>query len=326
MSQLFISYSHKDKDIHKKFIDFLKNNGFTDNDIWHDENILPGEDWKEAIDNGLAESFALVLLITPNSMQSQYCTYEWSAFLGNGGQIIPLLFEGNDNNIHKRLQKTQYLDCKKGIPDNLIETINAYRATFAEVEYLNMLILWGLAKWRVLAYTTLWFFDHIKHPPDNSDFQSLVSGMLDETREARTKLVELIVEKKYAFTKKQLIATRNLIQKLGDFWNIFYSPNSIGNVYRLPVPAQSVTPDAINYFNENIQPLLSFFHIKHSQEEAMVSFQSYLSGLSESKITQPHKILRPTQIVEWAFQNDKKYWELIDRIVNKVTQRVENKK
>lgn len=58
----------------------------------------------------------------------------------------------------------------------------------------------------------------------------------------------------------------------------------------------------------------------------MVSFQSYLSGLSESKITQPHKILRPTQIVEWAFQNDKKYWELIDRIVNKVTQRVENKK
>jgi hypothetical protein len=94
MSHLFISYSHKDKIQRDQLLTYLKSNGFSDKDVWCDDKDIDGGDyWRQSIDTALEESFAVVVILTENSIQSHYVTYEWSCALGKGAKIIPLSFE-----------------------------------------------------------------------------------------------------------------------------------------------------------------------------------------------------------------------------------------
>jgi HEAT repeat protein len=84
--------------------------GFT---IWMDAYIEPGSIWKQAIDNAINDSIAILVIITPESLKSQYVTYEWSYALGKGKKVIPLLLEPPDPNnpshpkIHPKLDDIQ---------------------------------------------------------------------------------------------------------------------------------------------------------------------------------------------------------------------------
>jgi HEAT repeat protein len=111
MAHVFISYKHDDEDF---VFDSLKpkivKEGF---EIWIDEERLrAGEDWREEIDQAIRDSFAVVVLITPASIESQYVTYEWSFALGIGRKVIPLLFKAPQK-VHPRLAGRQLLDFTK---------------------------------------------------------------------------------------------------------------------------------------------------------------------------------------------------------------------
>ena len=123
MPQAFISYQSTDA----VFADLvklrLKEVGI---DVWLDHGALrAGEEWRDAIDAGIASSDVLLVVITPNSCKSSYVTYEWSCALGRGIPVIPLLLK--QATVHPRLGVLHHLDFvdqRKGPWEKLFREIN----------------------------------------------------------------------------------------------------------------------------------------------------------------------------------------------------------
>lgn len=107
MAIFFISYSHKNN----RFVDELEiqlqNQGFA---YWIDHKIIPGEDWRKAIDDAIKASQGIILVVSKESMQSNYVTYEWSFGMGNDKPVIPLLIEDFDDvELHPKLESQQLI-------------------------------------------------------------------------------------------------------------------------------------------------------------------------------------------------------------------------
>src|ERR1039458_5562286 len=106
MPKVFISYSTKDA----VFADLAKMKLNAEGvEVWLDHGDLRGGDeWREAIDQGISGSDALLVILTPASCASSYVTYEWGFALGLGKKVIPLMRE--DAAVHPRLEAFQHLD------------------------------------------------------------------------------------------------------------------------------------------------------------------------------------------------------------------------
>jgi len=106
MAQAFMSYASKDAIFADLARMKLKEAGVQ---VWIDHGALrAGEEWRNAIDEGISSSDVLLVVISPQSCESPYVTYEWAFALGKGIKVIPLLLE--DSDIHPRLGVLQYLD------------------------------------------------------------------------------------------------------------------------------------------------------------------------------------------------------------------------
>lgn len=105
MTNIFLSYSPKDKDYVKQTRDVLVKAGFRP---WLDPNPRPGEDWRFEIDDAIRQAAALLMVVTPASMSSVYVTYEWSFALGVGVRVIPVIFKPVD--LHPRLMTLDRFD------------------------------------------------------------------------------------------------------------------------------------------------------------------------------------------------------------------------
>ncbi len=108
MSHVFISYARK-KDNTKAFVDILTNH--IENagiEAWYDKKIDAGQNWDDEIDKNIENCFALILVLTPESRESEYVTYEWSYALGMGIPIIPIMKDVTD--LHPKLKRIQYMD------------------------------------------------------------------------------------------------------------------------------------------------------------------------------------------------------------------------
>jgi tetratricopeptide (TPR) repeat protein len=72
--KLFYRYAHEDKPIRdelEKHLSWLRRRYQLTN--WHDREILPGEEWEQAIDMHLNTANLILLLISPDFMNSDYC-------------------------------------------------------------------------------------------------------------------------------------------------------------------------------------------------------------------------------------------------------------
>jgi Mrr N-terminal domain/TIR domain len=72
--KLFYCYSHEDKalrDTLEKYLSSLKRLYLLRN--WHDREILPGEEWAQTIDTHLNTAHLILLLVSPDFMNSEYC-------------------------------------------------------------------------------------------------------------------------------------------------------------------------------------------------------------------------------------------------------------
>lgn len=70
---LFISYSHRDSAVVFKEIAWLKEQGFN---IWYDEGIEPGREWREEIATAISDASMLLYFVTPDSVESENCRNE----------------------------------------------------------------------------------------------------------------------------------------------------------------------------------------------------------------------------------------------------------
>jgi predicted RNA-binding protein with PIN domain len=66
--KVFISYSSKDETLATRIVASLEAAGL---DAWYSKReIMPGDNWAEKIANGLRESNAMVVLVTPDALES----------------------------------------------------------------------------------------------------------------------------------------------------------------------------------------------------------------------------------------------------------------
>ncbi|MDE0316547.1 MAG: tetratricopeptide repeat protein, partial [Candidatus Poribacteria bacterium] len=118
--RLFITYSHKDVTAKEQLITYLavmKREGLIN--IWHDNEILPGDTWRDSISKNLAESDILVYLVSVNSLASANCNRELAEALNANVRVIPIILERCDWLDHQ-LSDFQVLP-DKGRPINLWE-------------------------------------------------------------------------------------------------------------------------------------------------------------------------------------------------------------
>ena len=122
MPQVFLSYSTKDYFFAELAAMKLGEVGIT---VWHDQGQLPaGSDWRQGIERGISDSQAVLVVLSANSAESSYVTFEWAYALGKGKSIVPLKL--TECTVHPRLETIQYLDftIPRALPwESLVERI-----------------------------------------------------------------------------------------------------------------------------------------------------------------------------------------------------------
>jgi hypothetical protein len=90
--KVFISHAHKDAPLARKVATILRETGL---DVWNEDyEIMPGENWAEKISQALRESKAMVVLLTPEALESSNVLWEIGYALGKESyekRLIPVI-------------------------------------------------------------------------------------------------------------------------------------------------------------------------------------------------------------------------------------------
>ncbi len=95
--RLFITYSHKDVKAKDQLITYLaamKSEGLIK--IWQDNEILPGDTWRDSISKNLDETDILLYLVSADSLASKNCNKELVEALNTNVRVIPIILEHCD--------------------------------------------------------------------------------------------------------------------------------------------------------------------------------------------------------------------------------------
>lgn len=104
--KLFVSYSHSNKSSVEKLLTVLREGG---HDPWIDvEDLRVGDDWRKKLEKAIDGSDAIVLGLTPQWLDSEYCQWEFVRAIEMGKQVIPILLK--KTLVPKRIAKYQYAD------------------------------------------------------------------------------------------------------------------------------------------------------------------------------------------------------------------------
>ena len=89
MDKIFISYSRKDMDFVRKLAGDLETAGY---DVWWDITDLEGgDDWVSTIPSAIASSQYFIVVLTPNSIESEWVRKEYTQALTLRKKIIPVM-------------------------------------------------------------------------------------------------------------------------------------------------------------------------------------------------------------------------------------------
>ena len=106
MERIFISYSRRDEAFARRLAGALSDAGA---DVWMDvENIPAGENWSNAIQQGLNKADLMLVILSPDSMESRNVEAEWQYFMDSGRPIIPVRWR--ECKVHFQLNRLQYVD------------------------------------------------------------------------------------------------------------------------------------------------------------------------------------------------------------------------
>jgi hypothetical protein len=102
--KVFISYSSKDEALATKLVDSLETAGL---DAWYGKReVLPGDNWAEKTANGLRESDAMVVLVTPDALNSDAVQHNISYALGEksfSNRLIPVIVGDSEDFTTERI-------------------------------------------------------------------------------------------------------------------------------------------------------------------------------------------------------------------------------
>lgn len=98
---IFVSYAHKDSTTVFRVLSQLVDKGYR---IWYDEGIVPGSEWPENIAQHLAGSTAVMVFVTPRSMNSDNCRSEITFAKTRQKPILSVVLERTDIPLGMELQ------------------------------------------------------------------------------------------------------------------------------------------------------------------------------------------------------------------------------
>src|SRR5215207_1508317 len=91
MQQVFISYSRKDMNFVRKLAGDLEKAGY---DVWWDlTDLRGGDDWVRVIPAAIESSQHFIIVLSPNSIESEWVRKEYTQALSLRKKVIPLMFE-----------------------------------------------------------------------------------------------------------------------------------------------------------------------------------------------------------------------------------------
>jgi len=87
---IFVSYSHKDREVVFAGLQWLRDQGFN---IWYDEGISPGASWREELAHSILGCDLFIILVSPQSAGSENCLKELNFALEHGRAVLAVHLE-----------------------------------------------------------------------------------------------------------------------------------------------------------------------------------------------------------------------------------------
>jgi HEAT repeat protein len=113
MAQVFVSYKSEERKFALQVKERIEGFGYG---VWIDnENLRAGEDWRADIDLGIDTSFALVVIISKNVLQSKYMIYEFAYAMALRIHVIPVIYDEGitASDFHPRFEGVQHISFVK---------------------------------------------------------------------------------------------------------------------------------------------------------------------------------------------------------------------
>lgn len=110
---VFISYSRRDREVMWRIVRFLREAGLN---VWVDnEKLIPGTPiWEEEIEKAIKGASAAIVVMSPDSKNSEWVRREISLADQNRKHIFPVLVRGDeDSSVTLRLITRQYVDLRE---------------------------------------------------------------------------------------------------------------------------------------------------------------------------------------------------------------------
>lgn len=133
---IFLSYSRKDTLLMQRIREDLQANELT---VWTDSGIEPGTPlWKDSIEQAIENAGCLVVILSPDSKQSQWVKRELEYAEAQAKPIYPLMARGDERSaVPFGLIGTQFIDIQSHYPSgmqNLIITVTEHLGTVRTVQ------------------------------------------------------------------------------------------------------------------------------------------------------------------------------------------------
>ena len=135
---IFISYSRRDDETMRKITFFLRDQGFK---VWVDnEKLIPGTPaWEESIEDAIKKAFAVIVILSPDSKNSEWVRREITYADQFDKRVFPVLIKGDeDDSLPIRLVTRQYVDLRKNEEAGLTALSAAINFYIDEKQTLEM--------------------------------------------------------------------------------------------------------------------------------------------------------------------------------------------
>jgi WD40 repeat protein len=103
VTEIFISYSRRDRVFVDKFLKALNNNGYSSDLIWVDwEDIPSSSKWEDEIRKGIERANSIIFILSPEWAKSQECAKELEVAAEYKKRLFPIIWQDVDS---KTIQK-----------------------------------------------------------------------------------------------------------------------------------------------------------------------------------------------------------------------------
>jgi len=135
-SYAFISYSRHDKEFVDRLSIDLHNAGIR---IWRDvEQIMPGQQWQHALENGLKDSVVLIYVASINSRNSSWMFNELMRFSKTNKLIIPIITDDvGEHSLPDQLKLIQWVDFRHSYDEALKQLLSVFPTDIKEDEAIS---------------------------------------------------------------------------------------------------------------------------------------------------------------------------------------------